>query len=85
MYVATPLICVAVLGSVGVSVRVGVKVRVGVWVIVAVRVGVLVGTGAEIRRQLEVLSIAGVEQVMLQWLDLDDLAGIEALSKSILN
>jgi F420-dependent oxidoreductase-like protein len=47
--------------------------------------GVLVGTGAEIRRQLEVLSIAGVEQVMLQWLDLDDLAGIEALSKSILN
>jgi F420-dependent oxidoreductase-like protein len=47
--------------------------------------GVLVGTGPEIRQQLEVLSDAGVEQVMLQWLDLDDLAGIEALSKSILN
>jgi alkanesulfonate monooxygenase SsuD/methylene tetrahydromethanopterin reductase-like flavin-dependent oxidoreductase (luciferase family) len=46
--------------------------------------GVLVGTGPELRDQLHELAEAGVEQVMLQWLDLDDLPGIEALAKQVL-
>jgi F420-dependent oxidoreductase-like protein len=46
--------------------------------------GVIVGTGPEIREQLSELAEAGVEQVMLQWLELDDLAGIEALANYLL-
>ena len=46
--------------------------------------GVIVGTGADIREQVAELAEAGVEQVMLQWLDLDDLAGIESLAEQIL-
>lgn len=46
--------------------------------------GVLVGTGPEIRAQLGELAEAGVQQVMLQWLDLDDLPGIEALANQVL-
>jgi F420-dependent oxidoreductase-like protein len=46
--------------------------------------GVVVGTGPEIRDQLAELAEAGVEQVMLQWLDLDDLAGIEGLANFLL-
>jgi F420-dependent oxidoreductase-like protein len=45
--------------------------------------GVLVGAGSEINDQLEEFAAVGVQQVMLQWLDLDDLAGIEALAKSL--
>ena len=43
--------------------------------------GILVGTAAEIRDQLEALAMAGVQGVMLQWLDLDDIEGLEALAK----
>jgi len=46
--------------------------------------GVIVGTGPEIRDQLAELAEAGVEQVMLQWLDLDDLAGISALANYLM-
>lgn len=46
--------------------------------------GILVGTGAEVVEQLGRLSDAGVQRVMLQWLDLDDLDGIEALAKAVL-
>ena len=45
--------------------------------------GVIVGAGTDIREQLAELAEVGVEQVMLQWLDLDDLAGIEALAEQI--
>jgi F420-dependent oxidoreductase-like protein len=46
--------------------------------------GVVVGTAEEIREQLEVLTMAGVQRVMLQWLDLSDLDSIEAMGKEIL-
>jgi F420-dependent oxidoreductase-like protein len=43
--------------------------------------GLIVGTPAEVKRQLEHLAEAGLQRVMLQWLDLDDLAGLEALAR----
>ena len=43
----------------------------------------IVGTPAEIPEQLASLSKAGVQRVMLQWLELDDLAGLEILAKAI--
>ncbi len=46
--------------------------------------GVIIGTSSQIVDQLVQLEEAGVEQVMLQWLDLDDLQGLEALAKGIL-
>jgi F420-dependent oxidoreductase-like protein len=45
--------------------------------------GVIVGTPAEFREQLAVLEQSGVQRVMLQWLDLDDLVGLEALAKAM--
>lgn len=46
--------------------------------------GLLVGDSVELRDQLETLAAAGVQRVMLQWLDLDDLEGLQSLAKSIL-
>ncbi len=46
--------------------------------------GILVGTGPGIKEQLERLASAGVQRVMLQWLDLDDLEGLEGLAKAVL-
>ncbi|MEW6404526.1 MAG: LLM class flavin-dependent oxidoreductase, partial [Chloroflexota bacterium] len=46
--------------------------------------GVIVGNAGQVREQLQVLSEAGVQRVMLQWLDLDDLKGLEALAKAVL-
>ncbi len=46
--------------------------------------GVVVGTPSEVRDHLERLGDAGAERVMLQWLDLDDLEGLEALAKAML-
>ena len=40
--------------------------------------GLLVGTAEEFLEQLAQLEQAGVQRVMLQWLDLDDMAGLEA-------
>jgi F420-dependent oxidoreductase-like protein len=45
--------------------------------------GRIVGTAAEIPVQLRELEAAGVQGVMLQWIDdLDDIAGIEALGRA---
>ena len=46
--------------------------------------GLVVGTPDEVKSQLRNLAEAGVQRVMLQWLDLDDLAGLEALARSVL-
>jgi alkanesulfonate monooxygenase SsuD/methylene tetrahydromethanopterin reductase-like flavin-dependent oxidoreductase (luciferase family) len=46
--------------------------------------GVIVGTAAEIQDQLSELEDAGVERVMLQWLDLDDIDGLQSLAEIIL-
>lgn len=48
------------------------------------RRGLLVGTPAEMIDQLERLSTAGIQRIMLQWLDLDDLDGLQALAEGIL-
>lgn len=48
------------------------------------RRGLIVGVGEEIFPQLTALEEAGLQCLMLQWLDLDDLAGLEALAKAIL-
>jgi len=46
--------------------------------------GIIVGVGEEVVEQLKGLQDAGLQRVMLQWLDLDDLKGLEALEKAIL-
>lgn len=47
--------------------------------------GVLIGTPGEIREQLRELDAAGVEVVMLQWLEsLDDIAGIEFMARELI-
>jgi F420-dependent oxidoreductase-like protein len=47
--------------------------------------GLIVGTPTEVKRQLGRLAEAGSQRVMLQWLDLDDLAGLEALARAVLS
>ena len=47
------------------------------------RSGVIAGTAAPIIEQLGELAEAGVQTVMLQWLDLDDLAGLEAFATAV--
>lgn len=46
--------------------------------------GIVVGTPDEVRPQLAALAAAGVQRVMLQWLDLDDLNGLEVLAATVL-
>jgi F420-dependent oxidoreductase-like protein len=46
--------------------------------------GLIVGTPTETVDQLGRLAQVGVEKVMLQWLDLDDLDGLEALAREVL-
>ncbi|MBC8505378.1 MAG: LLM class F420-dependent oxidoreductase [Anaerolineales bacterium] len=46
--------------------------------------GLMVGTADEIVEQLGELAEAGLQRVMLQWLDLDDVDGLEALAKGVL-
>ena len=46
--------------------------------------GIVVGTPAQVVDQLGELAQAGAQRVMLQWLDLDDLDGLEALAQSVL-
>ncbi|HSB66647.1 MAG TPA: LLM class F420-dependent oxidoreductase [Anaerolineales bacterium] len=47
--------------------------------------GSMVGTADELVEQCQELARAGVQRVMLQWLDLDDIAGLEAMAKGILD
>ncbi|HVM73177.1 MAG TPA: LLM class F420-dependent oxidoreductase [Anaerolineales bacterium] len=44
--------------------------------------GLIVGVGEQVQPQLVELEQAGVQRVMLQWLDLDDLQGLEGLKKA---
>ncbi len=44
--------------------------------------GAIVGTPDDISEQLRTYAEAGVEEIMLQWLDLDDLAGLEAFARA---
>jgi F420-dependent oxidoreductase-like protein len=46
--------------------------------------GTVAGSPSQVREQLKVLEEAGLQRVMLQWLDLDDLAGLEALAKAVI-
>jgi len=46
--------------------------------------GLVVGTPDEVVEQLGRLGEAGVYRVMLQWLELDDIDGMEALAKTVL-
>jgi F420-dependent oxidoreductase-like protein len=46
--------------------------------------GLVVGVGEEIKEQLAELEKAGLQRVMLQWMDLDDLKGLEVLAKVVL-
>lgn len=46
--------------------------------------GLMVGTGDQIVEQLGKLAEVGVQRVMLQWLALDDLDGLEAMAKAVL-
>jgi alkanesulfonate monooxygenase SsuD/methylene tetrahydromethanopterin reductase-like flavin-dependent oxidoreductase (luciferase family) len=46
--------------------------------------GVVAGSPAQVRESLRALEEAGLQRIMLQWLDLDDLAGLEALAKAVL-
>ena len=46
--------------------------------------GLVVGTGNELVEQLEAFANAGVQRMMLQWIDLDDMAGLEKLGTAVL-
>jgi alkanesulfonate monooxygenase SsuD/methylene tetrahydromethanopterin reductase-like flavin-dependent oxidoreductase (luciferase family) len=46
--------------------------------------GLLVGTADEMAGQLAKLERAGVQRVMLQWLDLDDIDGLQAMAKRLI-
>ncbi len=48
------------------------------------REGFIIGTGSQVSEQLAQLAETGIDRLMLQWLDLDDLEGLEALAKAIL-
>jgi F420-dependent oxidoreductase-like protein len=46
--------------------------------------GVVAGSLSDIKEQLQALEQAGLQRIMLQWLDLDDLESLEVLAKAIL-
>lgn len=46
--------------------------------------GIVAGSPEQVREQLQRMEEAGLERVMLQWLDLDDIEGLEALAKAVL-
>jgi len=43
-----------------------------------------VGTGPEIVEQIQALGQAGLQRVMLQWLDQDDVEGLRGLGEAVL-
>ena len=46
--------------------------------------GTIAGSPQAVKDQLRELEQAGLQRIMLQWLDLDDLAGLESLAKAVL-
>ena len=46
--------------------------------------GMVVGVGREVQEQLQEYAQAGVQRIMLQWLDLDDLDGLKNLAGAVL-
>jgi F420-dependent oxidoreductase-like protein len=46
--------------------------------------GMIAGSPAQVNQQLKALSETGLQRIMLQWLDLDDLDGLETLAKAVL-
>ncbi len=46
--------------------------------------GLIVGAPGQVQEQLHALAQAGVQRVMVQWLALDDLDGLEALARFVL-
>jgi F420-dependent oxidoreductase-like protein len=46
--------------------------------------GFIIGTGSQFSEQLVQLAETNIDRVMLQWLDLDDLDGLEGLAKAVL-
>ena len=46
--------------------------------------GIVAGNPNAVKEQLHELESSGLQRLMLQWLDLDDLAGLEALAKAVL-
>jgi alkanesulfonate monooxygenase SsuD/methylene tetrahydromethanopterin reductase-like flavin-dependent oxidoreductase (luciferase family) len=46
--------------------------------------GAIAGSLTEVMEQLQALERAGLQRIMLQWLDLDDLESLEALAKGLL-
>jgi alkanesulfonate monooxygenase SsuD/methylene tetrahydromethanopterin reductase-like flavin-dependent oxidoreductase (luciferase family) len=46
--------------------------------------GMIAGSASVIREQLQKLEDVGLQRIMLQWLDLDDLTGLEVLAKAVL-
>jgi F420-dependent oxidoreductase-like protein len=46
--------------------------------------GLIVGTAEQIVKQLEGYAEAGADRVMLQWLDLDDMDGLQSLAEGVL-
>jgi alkanesulfonate monooxygenase SsuD/methylene tetrahydromethanopterin reductase-like flavin-dependent oxidoreductase (luciferase family) len=48
------------------------------------QVGVIAGNLGAVKEQLRALEEAGLQRIMLQWLDLEDLASLEVLAKGVL-
>jgi len=46
--------------------------------------GIIAGDASTVREQLQKLEDVGLQRIMLQWLDLDDMDGLEALAKAVL-
>lgn len=46
--------------------------------------GFIIGTGSQVAEQLAQLAETKIDRVMLQWLNLDDLDGLQALAKAVL-
>lgn len=44
----------------------------------------IVGTPEMVREQIAVYAAAGVEEIMMQWLDLDDIEGLRAFAQTVL-
>lgn len=47
--------------------------------------GLVVGTAEQIAEQISAYASAGAQRIMLQWLNLDDLEGLEGLGKGVLH